>query len=378
MNKNSLHVSEYNNRIFNSLLWQKYNHLIFVYTPPKVGSTSLVSSLRLSASNKFIVIHVHDEIMLNILTNYNNPHTVTIMDIIYFNASQGKKVYVIDIYRTPIERKMSLFFENISEFHFNNLDEKVNSYDLNKIIYRFNSIFMHIGNDDYYQEKYKIEENVEFDYSKKYLNNDFRENIIFIKLRLQDFSEWGRILSNLLNSDIIMIEDNNGENKKTGALYNRFKQEYKIPINFFESIKNDIFFLRYNSENERKLYLDKWINKTAEHSPSFSKEEYLFYIKISKENQWQHIVQRDHYLDFGCVCFHCNMKRREIKENIKNGQQTSILVFHEQVIYDKNTKIQNKFIRSLQTQLNNIKKTVPKTIPTKSIIHKIHNSKKHS
>ena len=43
--------------------------LIFVYTPPKVGSTSVVSSLRLFGSAMFNIIHIHDEEMLRILSN---------------------------------------------------------------------------------------------------------------------------------------------------------------------------------------------------------------------------------------------------------------------------------------------------------------------
>lgn len=46
--------------------------LVFVYTQPKVGSTSIVSSLRLYAINKIQVIHVHDETMLKILGNIEN------------------------------------------------------------------------------------------------------------------------------------------------------------------------------------------------------------------------------------------------------------------------------------------------------------------
>ena len=43
---------------------EKIRNIVFVYTPPKVGSTTLVSSIRLSASYKFRVIHLHDEDML--------------------------------------------------------------------------------------------------------------------------------------------------------------------------------------------------------------------------------------------------------------------------------------------------------------------------
>ena len=37
------------------------NKLVFVYSAPKVGSTSIVSSLRIFGIDKFSVIHIHDE-----------------------------------------------------------------------------------------------------------------------------------------------------------------------------------------------------------------------------------------------------------------------------------------------------------------------------
>ena len=80
-NNNKLElIKEYNNVIFSSKISKEYENLIFIYTPPKVGSTTLVSSLRLSCSNKFLTLHIHDENMLNILTNYDNKHNITIND----------------------------------------------------------------------------------------------------------------------------------------------------------------------------------------------------------------------------------------------------------------------------------------------------------
>ena len=360
MDQNLEHVSEFNKRIFNSDIWNNYPNIIFVYTPPKVGSTSLVSSLRLSGSEKYIVLHVHDETMLSVLTGYDNPHNITIMDIIHFNASLGKRVFVIDIYRTPLERKMSIFFENLACFHFNNKEENVNKYDLKKVIHRFNSLFMHIGNEDYFQEKYGFTDiiNFEFDFDKKHLKK-VSENITFIKLRLQDFDEWSTILSSLLNIDMVMIRDN----KETSDLYHRFKNEYKVPMNFLEWIKDsDNHFLFYNSEEERKNYLDKWnIMCTEPFLSSFTKEQYNFYLQISNENQWQNIIQNDHYLDFGCVCYHCIVKRREIKDALKRGEQVFTRILHDQIIQEKQTKIKNKFISSLQSQINNYVKNKPKT-----------------
>ena len=105
-------LQETNAKIFNQNIEKTEigNNLIFIYTQPKVGSTSLVSSLRLAASDKFNIIHLHDETTLKILTGIEN---LTVNEIINYNASIGKNIYVIDVYRTPIERKMSVFFEEI-------------------------------------------------------------------------------------------------------------------------------------------------------------------------------------------------------------------------------------------------------------------------
>ena len=93
--------------IQDDLTVEKNKKLVFVYCPPKVGSTTLVSSLRLTASDKITVLHLHNEIMLKVLYNITD---VTINEIIQYNKQLGKKVYVIDIFRTPIEHKMSSLF----------------------------------------------------------------------------------------------------------------------------------------------------------------------------------------------------------------------------------------------------------------------------
>ena len=117
------------------------NNYIFIYTPPKVGSTTLVTSLRVSLGKSYGVIHIHDETMLSVLTGINN---VKIIDIIHFLSNQGKNVYVIDVYRTPIERKMSEFFEKISPYHFNNSADNISKYSIKRISDRFNKVFPHI------------------------------------------------------------------------------------------------------------------------------------------------------------------------------------------------------------------------------------------
>ena len=116
---------------FNNLFVAPTNNYVFIYTPPKVGSTTLVTSLRISLGKNYNIIHIHDEIMLNVLTKI---HGVKINDLIKYLSNIGKNVYVIDIYRTPIERKMSEFFEKITAYHFNNSANNItNQHDLHTL-----------------------------------------------------------------------------------------------------------------------------------------------------------------------------------------------------------------------------------------------------
>ena len=345
--KNNLSkIKEANDKIFNSLLkgTEIYKNIIFIYTPPKVGSTSLVSSIRLSASHKFSIIHIHDEIMLNFFTGINS---VSINEIIQYNSYIGKNVYVIDVYRTPIERKMSEFFEKISPYHFNNSEENINKYSIKRISDRFNKVFPYLALGDHYIDKYNIPIPESFDNVNKFLNINHK-NINYIKLRLKDSGNWGNILSSILNTEIIIVNDYETNNKIIGKLYSTFKNEYKLPANFFEFIKNDKFLLFYYSEEERNQYLNLWKNKLSEPVLSYTESEYLFYVNLNLENQFYNDVQSEHYIDNGCLCKGCLFKRSKIFESMKKG-----LIIKEKI---NHTEIVNNIINNKNKSINKINK----------------------
>ena len=239
-----------------------YRDIIVIYCPPKVGSTSLVTSLRLCCSDKFMIFHTHEDSLFKFENELNKD--LTISDILKNNNIIGnnliknnRKIYFIDIYRSPIERKISQFFEEISLYHFNNLEDNIANYNVNKIIKRFNDIFLHIGSEDYYTSRYKLKKPKNFDFEKKYLkysNND----ITYIKLRLIDAKYWGKILTEILNTEIIIVPDHETKNKKIGLLYDNFIKNYKLPKNYYNEIFNCNLLKYYYTEIERKEYLDKW------------------------------------------------------------------------------------------------------------------------
>ena len=299
--------------------------VVFIYSPPKVGSTTLVSSIRLNAAGKFDVMHLHNEIMLKALYNI---HDVTILEIIYYNKFLGKNVYVIDIYRSPIEQKMSCFFENIDTFHFNTSTEILKTYELERISKRFNQVFPHITTNDHYRSKYNITVPDKFDMKNKYLlvQND---GINYIKIRLHDSSEWQTILKKIFGFDIYIVNDYETTQKPIGELFLKFKQTYTIPINLFQMIENDPGLHYYYSVEEREKYLQEWSKKmNSIIAPTFSLQDYAVYSSISQENKYMSEIQMDHYIDTGCLCLGCSRKRGILLLKLMKGEKINEKINH--------------------------------------------------
>ena len=351
-------IKEAINKIFH---YDSQNY-IFVYTPPKVGSTTLVTSLRISLGKRFNIIHIHDDIMLSVLTCINN---VTINDIIYFLASEGKSVYVIDIYRTPIKRKMSEFFEKISTYHFNNTEENISNYNLKRITNRFNKLFPYLAIGEHYFDKYNIHKPPLFNFETKYSLQEIN-NIKYVKLRLCDTHLWANILSKILHNDIVLVNDYLTETKNIGELYKKFKNEYKLPINFLNLIESCKYLKFYYSDEERKTYLDEWRIKTEPHFTPYKEEEYKFYVVLYLENQHINDIQQDHYIDDGCYCDLCKKKRREYFFKAKRGETITEKITHNALV-NENVKQKNiKIYEIIKNRLAELNK------------HKIKATQKHS
>jgi hypothetical protein len=324
----------------NKLFKTDNNNYIFIYTPPKVGSTTLVSSLRISLGKSYNVIHIHNEVMLSVLTGVNN---VNINEIIQYLANIGKQVYVIDVYRTPIESKISSFFEKISPYHFNNTEENINKYSLQRVVDRFNKLFPHLQKSDHYFDKY-IPIPPPFDFSKKYTIQEFRK-VKYIKLRLCDSQLWSGILSTIFNTDIVLITDYKTEDKTISELYNNFKRDYKLPVNYFDDIKNCKYFNFYYNEEERKDYLNSWkLKLSLDEVVPYTNDEYKFYTQLCLENQYINDIQLNHYIDNGCVCKHCTKKRRDIFFKAKNGEKIFEKIIHSDVVQEEQQKTKKNIL----------------------------------
>lgn len=328
------------------------NKLVFVYSAPKVGSTSIVSSLRIFGTDKISVIHIHDEEMLRILGSVTG---ITVNEIILYNKHLGRDIYVIDVYRSPVERKISSYFEKIGTHHFNNKDEIVNNYNINKVINRFNNIFLYIANGDHFMDKYDITIPATFDYSNKYLL--VQENgIKYIKLRLKDSGLWSNILTNIFGTNIKSIKDYESSNKPIKDLYSRFKREYKIPNNFLDELKKCKYFNYYYSEQERQEYINEWTRKSTKEFIPYTPDQYTVYEQMTIENAHIDFIQLNHYMDEGCLCKACSIKRCEMANKLNIGMSVTDRIVHSQAkneLLVKRAERVNRINANIARQLQN-------------------------
>lgn len=304
--------------------------VVFVYTAPKVGSTSIVSSLRIFAHKIMHVIHIHDNKMLEVLSGIKD---VTINDIIKYNGELGRPTYVIDVYRNPIEHKISYFFELLS-YHFNNNLAEIGTYSVKRLTERFNQIFPYINVESKFCNAYGIpQEHIPpvFNGSAGFLLIEVNK-VKYISLRLADSGRWGTILSQLLGiTPFHMVSEYKTENKSNiGKLYTSFVSNYLIPQNIFQDNVRDNKDAKYFlSNSEYVAYIEKWTGRTGPSITYFNVDQYAAYENISMANcQFNNQIFVNHYTDEGCGCKACGVKRGQIIHKIVSSTYNGELNHH--------------------------------------------------
>ena len=226
---------------------QFYN--VFVYCGGKCGSSTLQNTF---ANNNYEAIHAHGYMEFT-----SNNITYTIYDLMNVSAKKYETIYIIDSYRTPIERKISSFFQNI-QAHLS----KYKDLTLTELIIFFNTncIYTLEGYHTINQglTHYQVPLFTTFDFEKGY-NLIKKDNKVFIKILFKDIDKWDTILSNIFQKTITIYSDNLTQNKPNYLLYKEFLKEYKVPKAYLEHLKvNDTEFKIYNSKSAQKAYLTKW------------------------------------------------------------------------------------------------------------------------
>lgn len=225
---------------------------VICLTGGKCGSNTLDNTLKY---NGYKCVKVHSRSQFIARFKYDG-----LIDLIN-RSSENKKLYIIDSYRTPIERKISSFFQNIHT-HVPSYKNK----SCEELIDIFNTKYLdtleeyHSIND--IMEEYGVEPFNTFDFKKKYVIK-MKGNLIFVKLLFSNINNWGDNLSEIFNKKIIIApqhKQNLSKNKIYNSIYNNFKLMYKTKKSYINNIlKNDKQFRIFNTQEQQELYINKYL-----------------------------------------------------------------------------------------------------------------------
>jgi len=221
----------------------------FVYCSGKTGSTTLYDSLKVMGSS----IHVHNTYFYNQRQRrkYGNvPLKKLICQSAAHYAKQGKKIYIIDSYRPTIDRRISAFFQK---------KENTRKYCVKKLIQIFNQKEMYDITKHSYLESFPmfgLDTNIKFDFEKGYYMTQV-DNMVFVKLRIQDSKRWGDILSSIVGQQVKIIRKNTTSDKRYEVFKKRYKAPYHVidPDRDYENNREDKKFM---TPEEHKEYIRRW------------------------------------------------------------------------------------------------------------------------
>ena len=180
----------------------------------KCGSSTLYATLNRNAF-KSIKVHGRDSFINQF--NYDGLY-----DFIN-RSSSNKKLYIVDSYRTPIERKISSFFQNLENHVPDYKNKKVK-----ELINIFNNKYLNnLENGhpiDIIMKNYNVKPFYKFNFEKKYVKK-VQGNLVFIKILFSDINDWGNILSKIFNKKIIVVSSNLSKKKDQEEYINKWLEK---------------------------------------------------------------------------------------------------------------------------------------------------------
>ena len=227
---------------------------VFIHCGGKCGSTTLKKTF---INNNFSAIHAHSN--LEYKKTFNTKSNI--FELMTISSRNYNNIFIIDVYRNPIERKISSFFENIQshlpnyanmtmneliDFFNNNLLNHIEGYHpINEVLTHFNMPLF-----------------TTFDFKKKFIISR-KKKFVFIKLLFSDIKDWKYILSFIFKRKFIIHDANLSKNKANYKLYELFKKSYKVPKSFIVNVLvNDPEFKIYNTPEDQDKYIKYWLNKS--------------------------------------------------------------------------------------------------------------------
>ena len=180
---------------------------------------------------------------------------------LYNWISNNNELKIISPIRSPIERNISFFFQNLNKYTGSQYGKS--DFSISELIEAFLTRFDHDSPNKFYENDMLINFSIDVydspfpDHGYKIYHNN---NISLLVLKSE--------LSNTIKSKVIqeytgithlnLTHQNASLTKSYGSKYEKFKQELKIPLEYLDLICRSKYFTHfYNNESKEQLF-EKW------------------------------------------------------------------------------------------------------------------------
>ncbi|MCH7680600.1 hypothetical protein IID10_14755 [candidate division KSB1 bacterium] len=270
------------------LFWMRKDSIL-VYQMAKVGSSTVVASLKASPFNGFIC-HTHflSEKGVQFLTNsfektYDSLDECPIelrqhlLESYFLSKKVGKvssrpqKYKVVTLVRDPIATNISGFFQN-ADLWLPELKEQrqLDSMEIKQLIERFFEEYPHEVPLTWFDSELKRVFDIdvfasEFPKSKGYHIYEGKRAEVLL-LRLENLSQCAneafKIFLNI--DDFVLSNANDSSNKEYASIYNELKKSIDIPDSYFDLMYNSKYAQHFYSSKELGAFKANWCKEKGQ------------------------------------------------------------------------------------------------------------------
>lgn len=265
----------------------KYREMWLVYQMGKVGSSSIVKSLKDSnVINDVYHIHdLNDDTLKRDEEIYKRQFGVTRLFPYHLwqaqfvkrilNREKGSKIWkIVSLVRDPVARNISTFFQTLRLEHSIGYHEDPEGLVPERLNELFRVFLEDVENHDYPLKWFDAELNANFGvdvYAKEFIPHegyqiykDNAERVHVLVMRLEDLDRIGHIaLSEFVgNNKIILCRKNVGATKAYKKSYQHFLDEIKLPISYVEEMYSSRYMKHFYAEQEICKLRQRWTGCT--------------------------------------------------------------------------------------------------------------------
>ena len=247
--------------------------MVMVFSGGKCGSTSLYATFlryRIPVLRVHNTEHFIDE-YAPFLKGVDSVHSLKPDDILEFLLQFYGSIIVMDVYRDPIERKVSSLFQNFS-VNMGRISMTIPEW--NEALFTeqrqiFETRLMPIlerrhGLDTYYPHFFQAP----FDFERGYQEMvhpvfSLRHRVKFIKMRFSEMRQWPKMIAKIFGwtaeHELEMVAANQSCEKKYAAVYEFWRDHFKLSsvAVLWDHILDPVF-TKYHTVEETAAYFDKW------------------------------------------------------------------------------------------------------------------------